>query len=66
MNDYEHGFAAGERQSFIDRRLGGLMKAREAVQTQWQRGFWDAYLPRSEGWANRSPMWAEVSNLEAA
>jgi hypothetical protein len=50
---YEQGFTAGERQAFKDRREHITRARPEQIRDDYGRGFWDAYFPRTLGWAAR-------------
>lgn len=54
---YAGGFAQGERDAFHDRRNGVVRELREDPATEEERGYWDAYSPRSATWgaATRTP-----------
>ena len=47
---YESGFAQGEYDAFHDRRKGVVRELRETPVTAEERGYWDAYSPRSATW----------------
>jgi len=47
---YESGFAQGEYDSFHDRRKGLVRELHETPGTAEERGYWDAYSPRSATW----------------
>lgn len=47
---YEGGFAQGERDAFFDRKAGQVREMREDPRTAEERGYWDAYSPRSATW----------------
>lgn len=47
---YAGGFAQGERDAFTDRRKGVVRELREDPATEEERGYWDAYSPRSATW----------------
>lgn len=49
--NYESGFAQGERDAFRDRLAGVEREMLAAPQTDEERGYWDAYWPRSATWA---------------
>lgn len=59
MNDYAAGFSAGEHDSWAarprfapDRRLDKARQAtRPATSSEWGRGYWDAFVPQTEKWA---------------
>lgn len=47
---YEAGFAQGEHDAYHDRRRGLFREMNERPQTAEERGYWDAYSPRSATW----------------
>jgi hypothetical protein len=53
---YANGFAIGERRAFKDRGRRRQQPARypgtppSVIRNEWQRGYWDGYVPRSDGW----------------
>lgn len=47
---YEAGFAQGEHDAFHDRRRNQTRELRDAPATAEERGYWDAYRPRSATW----------------
>lgn len=51
---YEQGFAAGETQAWIDRQEGKLERYAPEPENEWERGFWDAYIPRTAKWAGNA------------
>lgn len=54
---YAGGFAQGERDAFKDRRRNVVRELRADPETEEERGYWDAYSPRSAtlGARQRSP-----------
>lgn len=58
--NYESGFAQGEHDAFHDRRNGVRREQTEFPRSQEQRGYWDAYSPRSATWGalTRTPVQA--------
>lgn len=61
MSSYEAGFAQGERDAYSDRTGGTKSEAPPPVpQSPYQRGYWDAYTPRTSTW------WRTNRQLEAA
>ena len=54
---YESGFSQGEHDAFHDRRNGVRREMNEDPRTAEERGYWDAYSPRSATWGAmvRSP-----------
>lgn len=54
MSPYERGFHDGERAAFQDRKAGKPRRHRskdEDEYTEYGRGYWDGYTPRSMTWA---------------
>ncbi len=47
---YESGFVQGETDAFHDRRAGVRREMNEDPRTAEERGYWDAYSPRSATW----------------
>jgi hypothetical protein len=47
---YAGGFAQGERDAFHDRRKGVVRELRNDPATEEERGYWDAYSPRTATW----------------
>lgn len=50
-SDYERGFADGECEAWRHRE--DPLPFRPPVISDYQRGYWDARLPRSEAWHRR-------------
>jgi hypothetical protein len=61
MTPYELGFAAGESASFKDRKTRIVRCRPERVASDYDRGWWDGYTPRTENWRLRgvtaAPAW---------
>lgn len=57
---YESGFAQGEHDAFHDRRAGLSRELTTTPATAEERGYWDAYSPRSATWGamTRTPVQA--------
>lgn len=53
MNLYEQGFDAGERLAFEHGKKGIRTAIGPEPRTEYGRGFWDGYVPRSLKWAAR-------------
>ena len=47
---YAGPIAQGERDAFADRKAGMTREMREHPLTEEERGYWDAYSPRSATW----------------
>ena len=64
---YEAGFAQGEADAFHDRRNGVRREMNEDPRNAQERGYWDAYSPRSATWGamTRTPV-AAVEAWEPA
>jgi hypothetical protein len=56
---YEAGFAAGEHESYIDRRAGRPKLMPPNVRGHYAVGYWDGYTPRTQAW--RTGMRVQVS-----
>jgi hypothetical protein len=70
MSPYEQGFWAGEHASFKDRKNSIVRCRPERVATDYDRGWWDGYEPRSEAWRVRgvkaaTAWWLETERDEA-
>jgi hypothetical protein len=70
VTPYEHGFAAGERDAFFDRRSGRPKLMPPDVRGHYAAGYWDAYNPRTEAWRTGmrvtvSAWWIETERDEA-
>jgi hypothetical protein len=64
--DFAAGFAAGEAQSFADRRAGThTLRRPGAILNRWALGFWSGYMPRRPGWAH-TPQDDEPSGFDLA
>ena len=62
MTDYERGFDAGERQAFKNRRNAVRVTRPQGFLSEYERGYWDGYTPRSQAWGlsrAEAPWWAE-------
>lgn len=69
MSGYATGFAEGEREAFIDRRHGVHRTRPNFPCGDRERGFWDAYAPRSPTWYRPPPVvyqWQQRRDLETA
>lgn len=53
VNRYEAGFHAGEQASWRDRVLHARPSRPEITRGDYQRGYWDGYMPRTALWACR-------------
>jgi hypothetical protein len=53
MTPYVQGFDAGERAAFNDRRKNIVRIRPERLARDYDRGWWDGYEPRTEGWRLR-------------
>lgn len=49
--DYQRGFMDGETEAWRQRDYP--LPVRPPVLSEYQRGYWDARLPRSESWHRR-------------
>ena len=50
MSTYESGFAQGERDAYFDRRRGLVREQTHPAASADEKGYWDAYTPRSATW----------------
>lgn len=71
MTPYEQGFAQGEHQAFTDRRDRIVRQHPTAIESEFWRGYWDAYYPRGHAWSLVSPepqaaWWQERESVELA
>lgn len=61
---YAGGFAQGERDAFHDRRKGQIREMHEHPATEEERGYWDAYSPRSPTWDSLQTTPARVPTFD--
>jgi hypothetical protein len=52
LTDYQTGFAQGEAEAW--RMRAYPLPKRPRIDSEKQRGFWDARLPRNPSWAIRT------------
>jgi hypothetical protein len=62
--EYERGFAAGERRAWEERDERIKPSRPTDVEGAWHIGFWDARIPRSPSWALRRPEIKSFSEVE--
>ncbi len=53
QHDYAAGFAQGERMSWQHRKEGLFHRRPGFLYSEFDRGYWDGYCPRSSAWDNR-------------
>ena len=51
MTPYERGFSAGEQRAWQDRHQGDRRIPPTCPGGDYERGFWDGYMPRNPSWA---------------
>lgn len=69
MTAFEAGFAAGERQAWQERGSHRRQLQPAEIHTDYERGWWAGYTPRSLSWAMRArpvTSWLERNEEQAA
>lgn len=65
MNQYEIGFADGERVRCEDKKTGRFRVRPHGSMHERGRGFWDGYTPRSQTWALSSKRMRSHKEVDA-